>query len=595
MEPLQEFAKKLIIGYQRILLEKTEKPVISRPIFINPVMQAPNIVPIQQPRQESTNENRGETKTELNAKYKALEIPKVVSQAWNLQNTATQQMAKMSLSYTLVPKKLEKGEKPLVYVKIDWNEKQNRYIYQVVEPVMTDFLKETMIKIKEILEQRLDIEFNQLRKFEALEFLQKQVNDIINYYRFKLTDEDKKVLQYYIERDFIGLERIEPLLRDEQIEDISCDGVDIPIFIFHRNPMLGSIMTNIGFHDAEELDSFVTRLSQLAGKSISVASPLLSGALPDGSRIQAMLATDIARRGSNFTIRKFTEEPLTPIHLLNYGTIDVKTLAYLWIILDYGKSILISGGTATGKTSLLNVLSLFIRPEKKIISIEDTPELKLPHPHWVPAVARTAIAVVENRRIGEVDLFDLLKESLRQRPDYIIVGEVRGKEAFVLFQEMATGHPSLATIHAESMPKLLDRLTTPPIELPPGLIVSANAIVFLLATKYRNRQIRRVGEVLEVIGLDESSGMPVTNQIFKWNPVTDTFDICNKSVMLKQISEASGMTDKDISEELKRRMIVLEWLRFRNITNYRDVNSVINMYYTFPDRVIASMSSPVQQ
>jgi flagellar protein FlaI len=261
------------------------------------------------------------------------------------------------------------------------------------------------------------------------------------------------------------------------------------------------------------------------------------------------------------------------------------------MVLDYGKSILISGGTATGKTTLLNVLSLFIRPEKKIVSIEDTPELKLPHPHWVPAVARTAITVVENRRFGEIDLFDLLKESLRQRPDYIIVGEVRGKEAFVLFQEMATGHPSLATIHAENIQKLLDRLTTPPIELPPGLIVSANIIIFLLATRYKNRQIRRVGEVLEVVGLDENNRIPVTNQIFKWNPISDTFDISSKSVMLKQISDATGMSEQDISEELKGRMLVLEWMRFRNITNYRDVNAVINMYYNFPDRVVSSISA----
>jgi len=530
-----------------------------------------------------------EEKREVRMKYRSLEIPAFTNQTVNLQNTATQAPSILNLTYPLVPKKPAKDERVLAYAKIFWDPKQNRHVYQVVEPQMTEVMKDTIEKVKEALEQRLDIEFNQLKKFEALDFLRKQVDDIINYYRIKLTDDDKKVLMYFIERDFIGLERIEPLLRDEQIEDISCDGLDIPIFVFHRNPLLGSVMTNVAFHNADELDSFVMRLSQIAGKSISVANPLLSGSLPDGSRIQAMLATDIARRGSNFTIRKFTEEPLTPIHLLNYGTIDVRTLAYLWMVLDYGKSILISGGTATGKTSLLNVLSLFIRPEKKIVSIEDTPELKLPHPHWVPSVARTAITVVENKKIGEIDLFDLLRESLRQRPDYIIVGEVRGREAYVLFQEMAMGHPSLATIHAENMQKLLDRLETPPIELPSGLIQSANVIVFLLSTRYKNRQIRRVGEVLEVVGIDEKA-LPITNQIFKWNPISDTFDISNRSVMLKQISDASGLGDQEIDEELKKRMVVLEWMRARGIINYRDVNSIINMYYAFPDRVMASIS-----
>lgn len=587
MTPLKGFVKKLIVGYQKTLLENAEKPVVSRPIILNPIMEVRNATIKGQTVEEET---EAEEKKEVRTKYRGLEIPTFTNQTFSLQNTATQAPSILNLTYPLVPKKPAKDERVLAYTKIFWDPKQNRHVYQVVEPQMTELMKDTIEKVKEALEQRLDIEFNQLKKFEALDFLRKQVDDIINYYRIKLTDDDKKVVMYFIERDFIGLERIEPLLRDEQIEDISCDGLDIPIFVFHRNPLLGSVMTNVAFHNADELDSFVMRLSQLAGKSISVANPLLSGSLPDGSRIQAMLATDIARRGSNFTIRKFTEEPLTPIHLLNYGTIDVRTLAYLWMILDYGKSILISGGTATGKTSLLNVLSLFIRPEKKIVSIEDTPELKLPHPHWVPSVARTAITVVENKKIGEIDLFDLLRESLRQRPDYIIVGEVRGREAYVLFQEMAMGHPSLATIHAENMQKLLDRLETPPIELPSGLIQSANVIVFLLSTRYKNRQIRRVGEVLEVVAIDEK-GLPVTNQIFKWNPVNDTFDISNRSVMLKQISDASGLGEQEIGEELKRRMVVLEWMRARGIINYRDVNSVINMYYAFPDRVMASISS----
>ncbi|MHA1744035.1 MAG: type II/IV secretion system ATPase subunit, partial [Candidatus Heimdallarchaeota archaeon] len=303
----------------------------------------------------------------------------------------------------------------------------------------------------------------------------------------------------------------------------------------------------------------------------------------------ATLATDIARRGSNFTIRKFTEKPLTPIHLLNYGTIDIKSLAYLWLAVDSGKSIIVSGGTASGKTSLLNVLSLFIRPEKKIVSIEDTPELRLPHPHWVPHVARTAIGVEGEKKIGEIDLFDLLKESLRQRPDYIIVGEVRGKEAYVLFQEMATGHPSMATIHAENFTKLVDRLTTPPIGLPPNLIASADIIVFLFTTRYKDRQVRRVNEILEVLGYDSATKQPITTQIFRWNSMTDKFDVVGKSVVLKKIAASAGMSEKDVVEELERRMLVLSWMQKRNITEYREVHSVINQYYNYPEKLIASI------
>jgi len=491
----------------------------------------------------------------------------------------------ISLSYSLIPRNVDIKD-AYAYVKIYRDEKTHRYIYNVEEPKLTENLSLIFKKVKDLLEHRLDIDFSRLKRFEAIDYLHREVDDILNYFNILINDEERKAVHYYIERDFIGLGRIEPLMNDSEIEDISCDGVGIPVFIFHRNPLIASVETNIIFDDADELDSFILKLSQLCGKSISVASPLVDGALPDGSRLQATLATDIARRGSNFTIRKFTEEPLTPIHLLNYRTLDITSLAYLWLTIDYGRSILVSGGTASGKTSLLNVLSLFIRPEKKICSIEDTPELKLPHPHWVPSVARVAMTVEEGKKIGEVDMFDLLKESLRQRPDYIVVGEVRGKEAFVLFQQMATGHPSLATIHAENLPKLIDRLTTHPIDLPKTLLDSLDLIIFLMRVKYGDKHVRRISEVLEVVGIDQQSKDPITNTIFKWDPVNDRFEVSSKSIILKRISDITGLSEKYLNDELKRRMILLEWMQEKNITDYRNVYKVLNMYYTYPERVL---------
>ncbi|MCS7106190.1 MAG: type II/IV secretion system ATPase subunit, partial [Candidatus Aenigmarchaeota archaeon] len=405
----------------------------------------------------------------------------------------------------------------------------------------------------------------------------------------EVNEKEKLIVRYYIERDFIGLGRIEPLMADENIEDISCDGVGIPIFVFHRNPKLGSIVTNIVFNDPDELDSFIHRLAQLCGKSISVATPLVGGSLPDGSRVQAALATDIARRGSNFTIRKFTVEPLTPIHLLKYGTIDIPSLAFLWLAVDFGRSVLVAGGTASGKTTLLNVLSLFIRPEKRIVSIEDTPELKLPHPHWVPYVARTAIGTEDKRLRGEIDLFDLLKESLRQRPDYIVVGEVRGREAYVLFQEMATGHPSLATIHAENINKLIDRLTTPPISLPASLIGSLDLVVFLLRVRYREKHVRKVNQIVEIVGIDPETKEPIVNEVFRWDAMKDKIIVANKSMTLKKIAEFMGLTEQQVKEELERRMVVLNWMMEKNITRYKDVYNVFNMYYASPEKVLASI------
>jgi len=522
-------------------------------------------------------------------KIEGFEIPIFTPSKIRIEAIKEEERVPISLSYPLIPRKPAKGEAVFATANISWDPKFNKYIYKVIEPEKSEKLNLILAKIKELLEQKLDIDFSKLKKFEAIEFLHKTTDELLDYFKIMVTEEERRILHYYIERDFVGLGRIEPLFRDPEIEDISCDGVGIPIFIFHRDPKLASVVTNVSFESADELDSFTMRLSQMCGKSISVASPLVGGSLPDGSRLQATLATDIARRGSNFTIRKFTEQPLTPIHLLNYNTLDVQVLAFLWMVVDFGKSILIAGGTASGKTSLLNVLSLFIRSEKKICSIEDTPELKLPHPHWVPHVARVPMAIEERKKIGEVDLFDLLRESLRQRPDYIIVGEVRGREAFVLFQEMATGHPSLATIHAENTPKLIDRLTTPPIALPASLLGSLDLVVFLLMVRHKDRYVRRINEIFEIVGVDPKTKSPITNQVFKWNAFTDKFEISGKSFLLKKISESTGLNEQQIKDELERRMFVLNWMKERSITDYRDVFNVFSMYYSYPERVLSTI------
>lgn len=518
-------------------------------------------------------------------KPEGIEIPRIPKKAIKISSLEMEEeTSPISLSYPLIPREPAKNESIFAYANIFWDTNTNTYLYNLVEPKLTEKLKDVYKKVKEMLEQRLDIDFSKLKKIEAKEFLDKQIDDVLKYFNLILTENEKKILKYYMNRDFTGLGTIEPLMQDSKIEDISCDGVGIPIFVFHRNPDISSIATNLTFPDAEQLDSFIIRLAQLCGKSISVSDPLLDGTLPDGSRIQATLGTDIARRGSNFTIRRFTEEPLTPVHLMNYGTLDTSILAYLWFAIEYGRSILISGGTASGKTSLLNVLSLFIRPEKKIVSIEDTAELRLPHSHWVPVVARTAIGA-EGK--GEVDMFELLRESLRQRPDYIIVGEVRGKEAYVLFQQMATGHASLATIHAENIPRLADRLTTPPISLPAGLINSLDIVVFLARMRYKNKFIRKTTEIVEILDFDQDTNTPITNKIFKWNPLNDKFETPNKSFTLKKISDFTGINEKAIKEEIERRIVILEWMKENNILDYRDVHRVFSIYYTDPERLLS--------
>jgi len=493
---------------------------------------------------------------------------------------------------TLKIDKIEKMEKininikyPLIsannrvyaYAHIFWNHKTNELVYFVVEPRLSKEEEEKLNEIKDYIQEKIDINFSYVRKKEAIDYIAKMFDRALDYFDIK-SPELRGKLRYYILRDFIGLEKIEPLMRDRQLEDISCDGVGIPIYVYHRDPKLGSIKTNIVFNSRDELDSFVTKLSERCSKSISVAQPLLDGTLPDGSRVQATLGTDIARHGSNFTIRKFTEMPLTPVDMIEFNTVDLKMMAFFWLIVEHGASILISGGTATGKTSLLNVLSLFIKPQMKIVSIEDTAELRLPHPHWVPEVARTPIS-----EKGKVDMYELLKESLRQRPDYIIVGEVRGKEAYVLFQQIAIGHPGLSTIHAENFPKLFDRLTTKPINLPPSLIENLDLILFLKRIKKGDVYLRRLSTVTEVIGFDRKTNTPIINDIFRWDVKTDEYKITGKSVLLKKIMESMNVSESEIAEEIRKRAKVLKWMYEHKIKDYRKVGSIVNLFYASPD------------
>ena len=489
----------------------------------------------------------------------------------------------VNLVYPLIP---ARSRNPIAYSHIKWSRAENAILYKVVEPELSQSEMELLNNIKASLIEKLDVDFTTLKKGEAKDFLSKRFEETVNLMAASLPPEKRRHILYFVERDFIGLGRVEPLMQDADIEDISCDGVGIPIYIYHRNPVIGSVKTNIMFENADELDTFVNKLAQRCGKTVSVARPLVNGSLPDGSRVQATLGTDIARKGSNFTIRKFTKDPLTPVHLEKFKTLDSDVAAYLWLAIDYGRSMLIAGGTATGKTSMLNALSLFIKPELKVVSIEDTPELRLPHPHWVPSVARQPIAEIEGSVLGEVDMFDLLRESLRQRPDYLIVGEVRGREAYVLFQQIATGHASLSTIHADSLSKLIDRLTTPPINLPANLIEALDVIIFLTKIKYGNTYVRKVTSILEILGFDREKNMPIVNEVFKWDPRSDKFEQVNPSVIVKKISEQYGINTSELEKELKNRKSVLDWMSERGIMDFMDVARIIKIYYSRPEDLL---------
>lgn len=485
------------------------------------------------------------------------------------------------MSYPLIPRRPARGERVYAYADIRWDNRLGELVYYVVEPRITQYDQEVIESTKRILEERLDIDFFKVGEIKAKSLLREEIYKIL---KMKPNMDPGKTdsIRYCLERDIVGMGKVEPMFNDPNIEDISCDGINIPIYVYHRSPNLGSLKTNVVFATEEELNSFVVKMAQRARKSISIAEPLLDASLPDGSRMQATLGTDIARKGSNFTVRKFAEKPLTPIDMLKYGTLNSTQVAYLWMAIDNGKSVLISGGTATGKTSMLNALSLFIRPNMKIVSIEDTPELRLPHPHWIPEVARTPLSLKGST--GEVSLFDLLKSSLRQRPDYIVMGEVRGKEAFVLFQQIATGHPSLATIHAASINQLVDRLTTPPISLPPSLIENIDIIIFLTLTRLGGKYVRRANKILEVTGIKDN--LPTSNSAFSWKPSEDKFKTEERSVVLRSIAERQALDEAGVKDELARRKSIIEWMYRQEIFDYREVARIISTYYTNPERVM---------
>jgi len=314
--------------------------------------------------------------------------------------------------------------------------------YRAVEVPLTKAEKEQFEEIKELLIDELDVDIKKIGSIEKAEqYLTGQAENLVKNYHMKIGPRSLRKMGYYISRGFIRYDKIDPLMQDPHIEDISCNGPGLPIYIWHRK--YESIPTNIMFSTSEELDRFVVKLTDMSKKAVSIAQPVIDATLPDGSRLQVTYEKEVTRRGSSFSIRKFHESPLTVTDLILSNTLSAEVAAWFWYVIENQASVLVVGGTASGKTTTTNVLSMFIKPTLKIISIEDTAELQLPHENWLPSIVRTGFGV--SGKQSEITLFDLLKNAMRQRPDYIIVGEVRGSEAYTLAQAVATGHGGLST------------------------------------------------------------------------------------------------------------------------------------------------------
>jgi flagellar protein FlaI len=390
-----------------------------------------------------------------------------------------------------------------------------------------------------------------------------------------LTDEEYRAIEYLLIRDKIDMGVLKPFLSDNYIEDISCDGVG-PIFIEHK--IFKGLKSVIEFKISSELDEFVVKMAERIKRPITYRSPIVDATLLDGSRINIVYGTAISRHGSNFSIRKVNEVPLSILNIVESGGIDYLASAYLWVCVEYGMSLFVSGETASGKTTLLNAITTFIPPENKIVTIEDTPELTVPHRNWVREVALAKGKGEGDGNSGEVSMFDLLKAALRQRPNQILVGEIRGVEGAVAFGAMQTGHPVMSTFHAASVEKLIQRLCGDPINIPRTYVDNLNLVVIQSAVKRPDGQlVRRMISCNELVGFNpETQGFTFV-QMFTWDPVSDTFIWTGKgsSVLLEnKIATMLGIPDNKKAEiylEVEKRAKILERLHKAGYVKFWDL------------------------
>jgi flagellar protein FlaI len=395
--------------------------------------------------------------------------------------------------------------------------------------------------------------------------------------RIPVYEKDYEYVKYYIVRDKIGLGFLEPFVRDPWLEDITCRGIGY-MYVFHK--IFGPLETNIEFKTEEELDSFVIKLAERIGKPISHARPIVDATLPDGSRINIVYGHDVSLHGSNFTIRKFSKIPISITQLIAWNTMDPRIAAYIWILLNSNMSGFICGETASGKTTTLNAIAAFIPPTYKVVSIEDTAEVQLPHLNWVRELTRDTGA-----KESSVSMFDLLRAALRQRPNYIIVGEIRGVEASIAFQAMQTGHPVLSTFHAASVERVVQRLTGDPIKIPKSFMDNLNFVLIQNAVWREGVLMRRVLSVNEIIGYDPKADAIVYVPVFVWDPTRDIFMFRGRGasyLLENKIAAMRGIARvnmKKIYDELDQRAYFLKLLVERKIFNYFDVwNAIVKTY-----------------
>lgn len=468
---------------------------------------------------------------------------------------------------------------PFAHVAMVQNPKTGEFKYILDELQLDELERNVYNRILEIL--LAEIESPKEEILNPRKFFAEEAKRIVDKYRISLgwlPDVSWYKILYHAERDLVGYGRIDALMRDPNIEDISCDGVDKPAYVWHRN--YESVESNLRFKSDEELNNIVVKLVHMAGKHVSSAFPIVDASLPGKHRLAVCYRREITPFGTAFTIRKFREDPYSIIDLINLGTFSEEMAAYFWLCLENRASIMVLGGTASGKTTALNALACLIKPGSKIITIEETAELNLSHENWVSLIARQSYGL-GGSGVGEVTLFDLVKTSMRHRPDVLIVGEVRGSEAYVLFQSLATGHGGMCTMHADKLDSAVKRLTQKPMDIAPAYIPLMNIVLSIQRVHLQKGDEKKAYR--RVITVNEIADYGDYRSVFKWRPTKDRYlPTFSESIMLSSISERMDTTKKKLLDEIDRRKDVLHWMRERNIRSYKDVAAIIAEHYSRP-------------
>ena len=465
---------------------------------------------------------------------------------------------------------------PYAYVVVTHDPEAAEHYYHAVEPELDEFERELLTRVVEDI--RDPLLFREGVGRAGQETLREELARLLEQYGADVGMTSFHALLYYLARDFRRYGKVDPLFHDPHIEDISCDGYDLPIFVYHDR--YTDIETNVVF-GGQELDNYVTRLAQRSGNHVSVGEPIVGTTLPNGARVELTLGEEVTPRGSAFTIRKYADEPFTPVDLIEYGTFSVEQMAYFWLCIEHNKSLIFAGGTASGKTTSMNAVSMFIPPRAKVLTIEDTRELSLYHDNWLSSVTRE-----QTGEGSDIDMYDLLRSALRHRPEYIIVGEVRGDEAVTLFQAMNTGHTTFSTMHADSIETVINRLENEPINVPRAMVQSLDMLSIQTLTRFDGERVRRAKTVGEIGGIDQRTEELNYSSAFSWLPEADEFQR-NDSSLLDEIQEERGWSRSELLSEMRDRQQFLQHLRDRGITDYRTFTALVNEYYADAEETMA--------